>query len=146
MVNATRHDFISCARIRPYLLNTLHNLHFPFALIKECLCSLINCIHLSIVNIQSKRLHTCKYYFFSCHKLIVQRLNTELAQRLLILLVNIFSGIVILANTSSDKSNVVSNAKISSERTFILKLAVAMWPKMKTLKTYSKILHLTDII
>ena len=76
----------------------------------------------------------------------MQRLNTELAQRLLILLVNVFSGIVILANTSSDKSNVVSNAKISSERTFILKLAVAMWPKMKTLKTYRKILHLTDII
>ena len=76
----------------------------------------------------------------------MQRLNTELAQKLLILLVNVFSAIVILTNTSSDKSNVVSNAKISSERTFILKLAVSMWPKMTTLKTYSKILHLTDII
>ena len=76
----------------------------------------------------------------------MQLLNTELAQKLLILLVRVFSGAGVLANTSSDKSNVVSNAKISSERTFILKLAVAMWPKMKTLKTYSKILHLTDII
>ena len=76
--------------------------------------------HLSIVTIQSKRLHTCKYYFFSWQKSTVQLLNTELVQKLLILLVNVFSGTGVLANTSSDKSNVVSNAKISSERTFLL--------------------------
>ena len=76
--------------------------------------------HLSIVTIQSKRLHTCKYYFFSWQKSTVQLLNTELAQKLLILLVRVFSGTGVLANTSSDKSNVVSNAKISSERTFLL--------------------------
>ena len=36
------------------------------------------------------------------------------------LLVEVFSGIGILAKTPSDLSNVVSNAKISSERAFLL--------------------------
>lgn len=52
-------------------------------------------------------------------EVIVQLLNTELAQKLLILLVNVFSGTGILANTSSYKSSVISNAKIFSERTFL---------------------------
>ena len=36
------------------------------------------------------------------------------------LLVEVFSGIGILAKTPSDLPNVVSNAKISSERAFLL--------------------------
>ena len=50
----------------------------------------------------------------------MQLLNTELAQKFLMLLVDVFSGTGILVNTPSDYSNVVSNAKISSERTFLL--------------------------
>ena len=57
---------------------------------------------------------------FLVSKLIVQLLNTELEQKFLMLLVEVFSGIGILAKTPSDLSNVVSNAKISSERAFLL--------------------------
>lgn len=46
-------------------------------------------------------------------KVIVQLLNTELEQKLLILHVNVFTGIGILANISSDRSYVVLNVEIS---------------------------------
>ena len=46
-------------------------------------------------------------------KVIVQLLNTELAQKLLILHGNVFTGIGILANISSDRSYVVLNVEIS---------------------------------
>ena len=62
--------------------------------------------HLSIVTIQSKRLHTCKYYFFSWQKSTVQLLNTELAQKLLILLVNVFSGTGILVKCGIKRENI----------------------------------------
>ena len=47
-------------------------------------------------------------------EVIVQLLNTELAQKLLILHVNVFTGIGILANISSDRSYVVLNVKYLS--------------------------------
>ena len=46
-------------------------------------------------------------------KVIVQLLNTELEQKILILHVNVFTGIGILANISSDRSYVVLNVEIS---------------------------------
>ena len=47
-------------------------------------------------------LHALKYYFFSSQSWWVQLLNTELAQKFLILIVDVFAGIGILANISSD--------------------------------------------
>ena len=51
-------------------------------------------------------------------KVIVQLLNTELEQKILILHVNVFTGIGILANISSDRSYVVLNVEISTPCVF----------------------------
>ena len=76
------------------------------------LCSSITSVINCILNCNF-RLSTYNLNANMPAEVIVQLLNTELAQKLLILHVNVFTGIGILANISPDRSYVVLNVEIS---------------------------------